>query len=626
MSDAGETVALPEPLFVEEGVGFFLIEHASLPYTQNLRKAFFAFQPTAVCVEFPSVLQKSILRCINEFPNLHFIFSQHLGLSETLYLAPDPCDARIEALRLASELGLAFHCVDLDDGAGDEFFQRQPDELAVNSLFQQKPKAYGKALLEAEHSTYTPYRRVREMVRQLLSLKGERVLFVGHGYLLPGIVRLLKHEAAQNAPNLVKPKTLFPMVRTEFVPVPADQLAFAVSEFPALVYAWEVFRRNHSDSAVFDFEAALHQLISEAATQYQVETHETISPAERRVFIKFARNLTLMKNKLRPGIYELITAAKSCVDDDFAVILLELLSKYPPCGEDQRVLNDRYQSLSLYHSFGSAVEQAHPIYPMPALSTLEFHFKKRKQASQEQREAWKEQYWLFSDGGICTWPAESMREEQFFDLIRKRSLQQLTDDHRSVEEFQTSMQDGLDIRETIRNWHTNKIFVKKERRPPGQVGALVVVWEDKPLADPNCWNVTLYSENEKESDISFCSTQLGEEVVGPQISLCYYNCILSVFPAQGIPDVWQEEILQDWETCSRLLIAAGILLSEETFITVVAPNPPDQELREFARDNHKALLYLPLQTFGRKTLKSMRRFHVLSSRSARLWGSDYIDE
>ncbi len=615
-------------VFLEHGIGFFPIEHHSLPYTQSLRSAVFAFQPTVICLELPACLEEKIRQTIQDLPKLHFIFCQLSGLNAVWQFVADPADARVEAFRLAQELGLEVRCVDLDAAAAEEPYQPLPDELAINQLLAENSAAYGSLLTQGACTRYTPFRRVREIVRQFEELKTERILFVGYALLIPAIIALMNHrEALQPAPKPLPPThQLHILQQFAIVPVQAEQIPFAVSELPFVVNDWEEFRRTHGDDATFDLKGSLLRLFATAAAQYEEETHEKISPADERVFLRFSRNLALLNNKLRPGIYELITAAKACMDDDYAAILLVLISQYPPCGDDARTLSDRHQSHTLYHTFNNELQKVFPLYPESTLGTLEFHFKKRKQASAQQREAWKEQYWLFSDGGICTWPDESIREEKFFELIRQRSLQQLTDEHRTTEEFQTSLQDGLDIRETIRNWHSQKIYVKKERRPPGQVGALVVVWEDKPLDDPDCWNVTLYSENEKESDISFCSTPLGEEVVGPQISVCYYNCILSVFPAQNIPDVWQEPLLQDWDTCSQLLIAAGILLSEDKFITVVAAHPPDQELREFARQNHKALLFLPLQTFGRKTLKSMRRFHVLSSRNARLWGADYIDD
>jgi hypothetical protein len=51
-----------------------------------------------------------------------------------------------------------------------------------------------------------------------------------------------------------------------------------------------------------------------------------------------------------------------------------------------------------------------------------------------------------------------------------------------VEPFTTNLYDGIDIRETVRNWHTKTLYVRRERPVRGKPGAVVVIFEDEPLA------------------------------------------------------------------------------------------------------------------------------------------------
>ncbi len=47
-----------------------------------------------------------------------------------------------------------------------------------------------------------------------------------------------------------------------------------------------------------------------------------------------------------------------------------------------------------------------------------------------------------------------------------------------VEPFTTSVLDGIDIRETIRNWYQNKIYVRLLDKVAGDVGAVVVIFDE----------------------------------------------------------------------------------------------------------------------------------------------------
>ena len=142
----------------------------------------------------------------------------------------------------------------------------------------------------------------------------------------------------------------------------------------------------------------------------------------------------------------------------------------------------------------------------------------RRRPSIEMKELWKEQWNEIGVGGICSWPPEDDRQERFMMFLRKRALQVVSEDKKQVVEFSTSMLDGLDIRETMRNWHQKKLYVQQVPQPQGKVGAVVVIFDEEMMDPRYSWRLTLYAEHRNESDISFYSTPLGEKVVGPRIS------------------------------------------------------------------------------------------------------------
>ena len=58
---------------------------------------------------------------------------------------------------------------------------------------------------------------------------------------------------------------------------------------------------------------------------------------------------------------------------------------------------------------------------------------------------------------ICSYPPEDVIIEKFGDFLKKKGTQILTEESASMLPFSTSIEDGIDIRETIRHW-TKKNF------------------------------------------------------------------------------------------------------------------------------------------------------------------------
>ena len=54
----------------------------------------------------------------------------------------------------------------------------------------------------------------------------------------------------------------------------------------------------------------------------------------------------------------------------------------------------------------------------------------------------------------------------------------LSEERKRIRPFETSLLDGIDLRETIRNFHTGKIFVKECMTVKGEVDSLVVIFDE----------------------------------------------------------------------------------------------------------------------------------------------------
>ena len=53
-------------------------------------------------------------------------------------------------------------------------------------------------------------------------------------------------------------------------------------------------------------------------------------------------------------------------------------------------------------------------------------------------------------------------------FLKKKAKSMLSEERIRTEPFTTSILDGIDLRETIRNWHEGKIYVRQLDRSPAK--------------------------------------------------------------------------------------------------------------------------------------------------------------
>src|SRR5262249_36860388 len=54
---------------------------------------------------------------------------------------------------------------------------------------------------------------------------------------------------------------------------------------------------------------------------------------------------------------------------------------------------------------------------------------------------------------VCSYPPEDLVIENYGDYLKKKGKSILSEERARTEPFTTSLLDGIDLRETIRNWH-----------------------------------------------------------------------------------------------------------------------------------------------------------------------------
>ncbi|MCC6547809.1 hypothetical protein IT570_11645 [Candidatus Sumerlaeota bacterium] len=619
MTESGNARAATIPL--RRGIAMMPVAHSVLTYALQVRRAIDQVQPDCVALELPRALGQGISELVSALPRIDTLcYKSPKGPAQLI--AADPCDALIEAYRQCGETGRMVELIDVADAGADVPYFNLPDDVAIESIGLRRYAL--ECLKQLPQLPVTSRERTIAARLRLLADRYNRVLYIGGMMHVGNLRALLRDDSARSDAALWNEMPLPYHIN----PLRENQLTHVLREMPQIAWLHRITRR---DPKPISRDRALQLIISKACLQYTRELDERINAAERRALFQFGRNLSLLHGMLQPRTMELVTAAKGCVDDDFGAICLEIISSYPGnSGEDLPDTHDdaaRHQSLALHTDFGNGMERLRHSYPFPELQEVEYHFKRRR-SSKEDLARWRADFAedLWNGAGICSWPPEDLFIERFFRTIRTRAQQQVSEHHSTVEEFSGSILDGLDIRETMRRWNEKKIFVRRERIPPGKVGAVVLIWRDFPLSHPSQWRTSLYAENQNESDIAFYADPLGKEMVGPGISRTEYHGILSVFPAAHIPDAWAERSLRAWGDCSRVLAAAAVHLSAERLIAYVAAHPPDAELRQYARIHRKSFIYLPLSTFSKSLLKRARQCHILAGRNVRAYAGDYIPE
>jgi hypothetical protein len=245
----------------------------------------------------------------------------------------------------------------------------------------------------------------------------------------------------------------------------------------------------------------------------------------------------------------------------------------------------------------------------------------QRRPDRRERDEWRLRWNPYSQ---CSWPPEDKLIEDFRAHVFDRARAVMGADLAKTEPFTTSILDGIDIRDTLRHWYEEKIYVKVLPPSRGKLDCVVMLF-DSP-ADPRDypWRTTWYAEHDQESTLAFFATDFSKELVGPGIALATYGGALFFFPPAVIPDVWRDRALDFIETLEERLLAAACRYSACPHIALLSPAPPGAGWRKLAQRFGKKWVHLPLSQFSDATVQQLRMVHVLNGREVRSYAADFI--
>ena len=206
--------------------------------------------------------------------------------------------------------------------------------------------------------------------------------------------------------------------------------------------------------------------------------------------------------------------------------------------------------------------------------------------------------------------------EDYGRFLKKKAKSILSEERVRVEPFTTSILDGIDMRETIRNWHERKIYVRQFDRLHGEVGAVVVIFDEDTRGPLHLPDHLAGRTPERDRDMAFYSTHPFDNIVGPGIGRAEYGGFLMTLPPRRMFDVWSDGDYEFAESKPERLLMAALDYSMERYVVYVAAKPPRSIFRSIAAHLNRKIIYVPIGQLSPTKLKKVRVVHVLDSYDA----------
>lgn len=559
-----------------------------------------------------AVVQRSMPEFRTEWTGAHSDETEHDEVACS-YVPVDPCQPVIMALRVALGERLATRFIDLETARFEPHSTSLPDAYALKHVAWER---FATALLPAIPRPQAGQRldRIQYMAHRLRELERNyrSILCVCSMLDWPWLREACADRATPTAENdLVE--------ETAIYSVDPRTLIFLLGELPFITGLYERARAELEDDENLSLDG-VKELLVEARDRYRADFKRRarrITPLLLSQCLKYLRNLTLIERRLTPDLYSMVVASQQVAGDQFAMHVAETARDYPfapavPFPE-LRMGIDRAQFPD-----GETTGMVSRL-PGPPVVWRSCQLQRRPQ--RQEIEKWQMQWNPFAQ---CSWPPEDELVENFRAHVFDRAKAIMGADLARTEKFTTSIQDGLDIRETLRHWYDEEIYVKILPPNRGRLDCVVMLF-DAP-ADPReyPWRTTWFAEHENESTLAFFATDFRRELVGPGIGLATYGGALFVYPPIAFPDIWSDPRLDFVETLEERLLAAACVHSRCPHIAILSALPPGPGWRRLAKRFRRKFVHVPLGQFGDSTVQQLRMAHVLNGKQVRSYAAHFI--
>jgi len=619
---------LCEFLRISPRISVLPIINGSGDFAVEVRRAMLSSTFDCLAVPLPPSFQSDVERAVDFLPSVTAVVQPEplrfdrdwtaeqteeteSGLA-TSYVPIDPCQGVIAAIRIALGEQIPRAFIDLETAEFEPMGAVLPDPYALKRVSSER---FAAAVLPAipRPARQQQAARCRTMGARLRVLESRyhSILLVGSIMDWPWIREAYQESSAAEEDDDVEP--------TQILSVNPATLVFLLGELPFVTAQYEQARANLDDDENLSIDGVKTLLLA-ARDRYRHDLKSrarSVTPKLMSAYFQYVRNLSLVERRLTPDLYSLILGAQQIFGDQFAIHLAEAAREYFDAGESPfpplQMGIDRARLPD-----GDMVRMKNRL---PGQSVVWRKCELRPRPPKPEQLKWLMRWNPYSQ---CSWPPEDVAIERFRTHVKDTALALLGNDLARTEKFSASLKDGLDIRETLRNWHTGELYVRVYPPTRGNLDCVIMLF-DSP-ADPRDypWRITWHAEHHDESTLSFFATDFMKDVVGPGIAAASYGGAAFLFPPRPIKDIWRDRRFDFTDTLEERLIAAGCFHSRERHVALLSAAPPGPGIRRLARKYHRKLIHLPLSRFSQETIQQLRTFHVLNGRQIRSFAAHFI--
>ncbi len=617
------TLSSQTPFFVQkDNVYIVPVLHYNMETAAQVQLAFNAIKPDCIAVELPENMELQLLHAVSRLPDISIVSSFTEG-KDPLYYLCEPCDGAFEGLRLALENHVRAFCIDLDVDGYPNFFDHLPDPFAIQKIGL---KNYYEIFQEAGKNGFVIKKGPLDYIRELYMAKRLKELSFSYDRILCVVGMSHLESVLKNFENPTYPEMQHAKRDIIQLYTPSEHsVRNILAECGWISRSYEVLRnefqlclqRGEQSFQLFppDRQQLIYNLYKKASEKYIESTGNTFPSYNMRNIMKFMRNYALISEKLMPDLFQILTCARSCVDNNFAYHTWELATEYP---YHRNVDNLPDLELSVEELWGHSKKIK---FQLKQPGRKDLTFKKRSDKANFKFNPFAL--------GICSYPPEDLSIEKFGDFLKKKGTQILTEEAARSIPFTSSVEEGIDTRESIRHWFEKKLYVKVKGKPPGGASSVVVIFdedhsEDALQQDKFPWKLSWLGENAQESDMAFYATPLNANIIGPGISRCEYGGFMLSSPPRRMANVWSDPDYDFCRTKAELLLVAAIDYAVKPIVIYVAAKPPRSFIKTFATRYGKKIVFIPIGQLSLVLLNKIRVFHVLDGYGRRGIADEYI--
>jgi hypothetical protein len=588
---------------------YFPVIPGRLEFSVELRRAILRLRPRTVAVELPGSLEDVYLQALARLPEMSVIVYPDPHDDERgIYVPVEPSDPFTEAARTGLEVDAEVIFIEPDSGDRPHLPDAYPDPYSIRYIGLEK-------YIEA-YRVY-PQERSEDIASHAAGMAWKlqgadplaEVFVVVSLNLLDPLLDAM--EKPQEPPGQRKPAEI------RLLNPHPDCLAEISIEYPYLQDRYEAFRGRMEPAELVDRPKVQFDVLRDAEKEYVKNTGDKVEYWQRRMMARFTRNLASISGDLVAGVFDLTVAARSVVDDNYAYEVWQMANRYPA----QQAASDLLETVNLSGEeiwLNTKKLRLRRRLPRPKQRLVPRGLKRRKKEKFEGE--WARQ----TDGtAICSYPPEDLVIEDYSRLLKRKAKSMLSEERTRTEPFTTSILDGIDLRETIRNWHQGKTYVRQLDRIAGEVGAAVMIFDEDP-EDRYQYLTTWLGEHQNESDMAFYSTHPFDHLVGPGIGRAEYGGFLMTLPPRRMIDVWSDPDYDFAQSKPERLLMAGLDYSLQRYVLYVAAKPPRSIFRSIAAHLNRRIVYIPIGALNPAKVKKIRVVHVLDSYERRDQAKEYL--